>query len=97
MIIIIDRQCVIGYSLNHRSGPEGTKPMTVTFHDTYFGATAMQLVPVRTTRQGIKITRYRWTKVDGADGCITTGYKTFATEAAAIATARRDVRFSVEG
>jgi hypothetical protein len=41
------------------------------------------------------VTRYRWTKANDAAGYITTGHNAYASEAAAIAGARRDVRFVV--
>jgi hypothetical protein len=68
---------------------------TATFQDTYFGATKMALVPVKTTRRGARVIRFRWEKVADAVGCITTGFAgTFPTIGAAISAASRHASFS---
>lgn len=69
---------------------------TAIFQDTYFGATEMVLSTFKTSRQGAKVVRFRWTKADGAEGCITTGFAPsgFPTAAHGVAAANRHALFS---
>lgn len=68
---------------------------TATFQDSYFGPTQMTVASFKTTRQGAKVTRFRWMPI-AASGCITTGFVPhgFSSEAMAVAAAIRNARFS---
>lgn len=69
---------------------------TATFQDCYFGATEMALTSFKTARQGAKVVRFRWTKAEGAEGSITTGFASsgFQSVAHGIAAANRHAMFS---
>jgi hypothetical protein len=69
--------------------------MNATYNDTYFGPTAMHIVPVRTVRNRVRVLRYRWEPLPTERGCITTGMPSYSSEAMAIAAARRHARFVI--
>lgn len=63
---------------------------TATFKDTWAGAVPAHVIAFKTTRNGARVTRYRWQRVDGMHCC----GSTFTTVAAAVAAKLRDARFA---
>lgn len=69
---------------------------TAIFTDIYAGPTEMKTEAFKTSRAGIKVTRYRWISASPSGSCITTGFSPagFTSEAQAVASARRHRGFS---
>lgn len=68
-----------------------TQPLaSALFMDTWAGPVLATVQPFKTTRNGQRVTRYRWQRADGLHCCAAV----YTSPEAAVAHKRRDARFA---